>query len=250
MTPFVAELIGTMLLVLLGNGVVANVVLTGTKGNGSGWIVVAAGWGFAVFTAVLCVAEVSGAHLNPAVTIGLAIAGEFEWARSPGYILAQMLGGFLGACLVFVCYYSHYGKTSDGDAKLATFCTAPAVRSLPINFVCEAVATFVLIYAVLMTRGVTVAMPGSVGQTTDVGLGAMGAIPVGLVVFAIGLCLGGPTGYAINPARDFAPRLAHAILPIPAKRDGDWGYAAIPILGPLAGAALAAALALTFAGAT
>ena len=239
MDPYLAEFIGTALLILLGNGVVANVVLSETKGHDSGWIVICAGWGFAVFTAVACVGEFTGAHINPAVTIGLAAAGELESSLVPGYICAQMLGAIVGAVLVYLFYRNHYDVTPDKDAKLATFCTAPNIRSLPTNFFCEAVATFVLIYAVLLTVEPTIPADG---QIVKVGLGSLGAVRVGIYVFAIGLSLGGTTGYAINPARDLGPRIAHALLPIKDKRDSDWSYAPIPVVGPIAGALLAAAL--------
>lgn len=246
MHKYLAEFIGTAILILLGNGVVANVVLNRTKGHGGGWIVISAGWGCAVYVAVYCVGEISGAHLNPAVSIGLAAAGAFDWALVPGYIVAQMLGAFVGACLVYASYKDHYDATEDMDAKLATFCTAPNLRSLPRNFFCEAIATFVLVYAVLQTveakfivaDGGT-ATVGSVGSSL-IGLGSLGALRVGLIVFAIGLSLGGTTGYAINPARDLAPRIAHELLPIHGKRDGDWSYAPIPVIAPIVGALVAA----------
>ena len=238
MNVYLAELLGTAILVLLGNGVVANVVLDRTKGRDAGWIVVTAGWGIAVFVAVVCVAESSGAHINPAVTLGVAVAGEFEWARVPGYILAQLLGAFLGAVIVYFFYHGHYAATSDGDRKLATFCTAPAIRSPVTNFFCEVVGTFVLVFTVLLAADSSLEVAD--GSTARIGLGALGALPVGLLVFGIGLSLGGTTGYAINPARDLSPRAAHALLGIPGKRDSDWSYAWIPSLGPMVGGALAA----------
>lgn len=237
---YAAEMFGTALLVLMGNGVVANVVLRDTKGSDGGWIVITAGWGFGVYTAVLCVGEISGAHINPAVTIGLAAAGEFEWQLVGGYILAQMAGGVIGGGLVYLFYKSHYDATKDPALKLATFCTAPNIRSLPLNFLSEVIATFVLVYAVLQFSDPTVELPD--GPVAPVGLGSLGALRVGLLVFAIGLSLGGTTGYAINPARDLGPRLAHAMLPIAGKEDSDWGYAAIPVVGPVIGALLAAIL--------
>lgn len=243
MNPFVAEFIGTGILILLGCGVNANVSLRQTKGSGSGWMVICAGWGFAVFTAVLCVGEFSGAHINPAVTIGLAAANEFPWERVPGYVAAQMAGAILGAALVWICHQRHFEVTEDADAKLGTFATAPAIPAPTLNFFCEAVATFVLVYAVLLTQEPSFEfINGSGRQTVKVGLGSIGAVRVGLIVFAIGLCLGGTTGYAINPARDLGPRIAHALLPIPGKRDSDWGYAGIPVFGPVAGGLLAAGL--------
>ncbi len=228
MTVFLAELIGTAMLLLLGDGVVANVVLKGTKGAQSGWIVITMGWGMAVFVAVFCVAAVSGAHINPAVTVGLALTGKFPWAEVPLYLLAQFLGGALGAGLVWLHYRPHFAATDDAEAKLAVFCTGPALRDTAANLTSEVIGTFVLVFAVLY-----LAAP-------EVGLGALDALPVGLVVLAIGLSLGGTTGYAINPARDLSPRLMHFFLPIPGKRDSDWGYAWIPVAGPLLGSALAA----------
>jgi glycerol uptake facilitator protein len=242
MSNYVAEFIGTAILILLGNGVVANVVLRETKGNGGGWIVIAAGWGFAVYTAVLCVEQFSGAHLNPAVSVGLAVAGKFDWGLVPGFVGAQMAGAIFGAMLVFFFYYLHYQATPDGDSKLATFCTAPNIRNLPLNFFCEVVATFVLMYAVLLMADASFSMTGAEVQTIKVGLGSIGALRVGLIVFAIGLSLGGTTGYAINPARDLGPRIAHAFLPVPDKRDNDWGYALVPVVGPIVGAVVAALL--------
>lgn len=243
MNLWLAEFIGTAILILLGNGVVANVVLERTKGHGGGWIVIAAGWGLAVYTAVACVGEISGAHLNPAVTLGLAAAGKFSWEQVPLFVSAQMAGGFVGAVLVFLFYAPHYRVTDDADAKLATFCTGPGIRSAPFNFFGELVATFVLVYAVLMFVDPQITLGGGASDDIKLGLGSLGAIRVGLIVFAIGLSLGGTTGYAINPARDLAPRLAHALLPVPDKRDSDWPYSWIPVLAPLAGGYLAALLA-------
>jgi len=228
MTPFLAEIIGTALLVLLGDGVVANVVLKGTKGSNSGWIVITLGWGMAVFVAVFCVASESGAHINPAVTLGLAVAGKFPWANVPAYLAAQFIGAALGAVLVWVHHRPHFAATEDAEAKLSVFCTVPAIRAPFSNFIAEVIGTFVLVFAVLFMA------------TPEVGLGALDALPVGLVVLAIGLSLGGTTGYAINPARDLSPRLIHFLLPIPGKRDSNWGYAWIPVAGPVAGAVLAA----------
>ncbi len=236
MTPFVAEIVGTALLLLLGDGVVANVVLKGTKGANSGWIVITLGWGMAVFLAVFVVGAFSGAHINPAVTLGLAVAGKFPWADAPLYLAAQFIGGALGAFLVWLHYRDHFAATADKDLKLAVFCTGPAIRSTVSNVLSEVIGTFVLVFAVLYLATPNVAGPdGSVG-----GLGALDALPVGLVVLVIGLALGGTTGYAINPARDLSPRLMHALLPIPGKRDSDWGYAWIPVVGPFVGGALAA----------
>lgn len=230
MAHFWGEIIGTMLLILLGNGVVANVVLKNTKGSNGGWIVITFGWGMAVFVAVYCVATVSGAHINPAVTIGLAIASKFEWAQVPIYILGQMIGGALGAFLVWAQYHQHFNITEDKNLKLAVFCTGPQIRSNISNFISEVIGTFVLVFGVLY-----LAVP-------EVGIGSLNALPVGLLVFAIGLSLGGTTGYAINPARDLPPRIIHAVLPIKDKRDSDWGYSWIPVFGPICGAAIAAVL--------
>lgn len=243
MNPFWAELIGTALLVTFGNGVVANVVLARTKGAGSGWIVITAGWALAVFVGVFCAQPVSGAHLNPAVSVGLAAAGEFEWARVPAYVVAQMLGGIGGAAVVFMFYRAHFGATEAGDAKLACFCTAPNIRSIPQAFFCEVTGTFLLILPVLLMTEAKLTLPATssaAATEAPIGLGTLGALPVALVVFAIGLSLGGTTGYAINPARDLGPRIAHAFLPVPGKRDSDWSYAWVPVCGPVLGGLLAA----------
>lgn len=240
MTPFIAELIGTMILILLGNGVVANVVLDETKGNDAGWIVITIGWGLAVFTGVIVAGPISGAHLNPAVTIGLAVAGSFAWSKVGMYILAQMLGTFIGSILVWITYKDHYQRTENLDNKLATFATAPAIRNPLSNVISEAIGTFMLVFAVLYIAGPTLT-GGTVGDV-EVGLGSIGAIPVAFIVMAIGLSLGGPTGYAINPARDLGPRIMHMILPIGRKRDSDWGYSWIPVVGPILGGVLAALL--------
>lgn len=228
MTPFLGELIGTCLLVLLGNGVVANVVLNKSKGNNAGWLTIAAGWGVALFVSVYAVAAASGAHLNPAVSIGLAAAGKFSWVDVPIYAVAQMLGAMLGALIVWVTYRQHYEQTDDADAKLATFCTGPAIRSPFNNIVTEAVGTFVLVFGIMSI------------VSADIGLGALDALPVALLLFAIGLSLGGPTGFAVNPARDLGPRIMHAILPIPNKRDSDWSYSMIPVAGGIIGGLAAA----------
>lgn len=231
MTPFLGEVIGTALLILLGNGVVANVVLKETKGKDSGWIVITWGWAMAVFVAVFTVAAFSGAHLNPAVSIGLAIAGKFAWAQLPAYVLAQFIGAFIGAFLVWLMYRPHFTATEDVDLKLAVFCTGPGIRDTASNLVSEIIGTFVLVFAVMFLA------------VSVFGLGALDALPVGLLVLAIGLSLGGTTGYAINPARDLGPRIMHAILPIAGgKRDSDWGYAWIPVVGPIIGAVLAGLL--------
>lgn len=240
MSPFIAELIGTMLLLLMGGGVVANAILNQTKGNGGGWIVITTGWGLAVFIGVTVAAPFSGAHLNPAVTLALALNDMFPWADVPQFFAAQMFGAMLGSAIVWLFYRHHFEATTDVDLKLAVFSTAPAIRSSANNFLCEAVGTFVLVYAVLHVSAPE--LTDSNGETVKVGMGALGALPVSLIVLAIGLCLGGTTGYAINPARDLGPRIMHAILPVKEKRDSDWSYAWIPVVGPLAGGALAVLL--------
>ena len=242
MNPYVAEFIGTTILIIFGNGVVANVVLARTKGQNSGWIVITAGWGLAVFVGVFCSQPFSGAHLNPAVTIAMATAGKLAANKVLGYIIAQMLGGILGGALVFLFYREHFKASEDANGKLACFCTAPNIRSLPQAFFCELLGTFLLILPVFLMSDVTVKLPltTSTSQDVTIGLGTLGAIPVGLVVFAIGLSLGGTTGYAINPARDLGPRIAHAFLPVPGKRDSDWAYSWVPVAGPIVGGLLAA----------
>jgi glycerol uptake facilitator protein len=238
MTPLIGEIVGTMFLIILGDGVVANVLLNKSKGQNAGWIVITAGWGFAVFVAVATVARVSGAHINPAVTIALAVAGAFPWASVPGYIIAQMIGAFLGGVIVYLAYLPHWKETEDPGLKLAVFCTGPAIRNTPANFVCEVIGTFVLVFCVLGMK-TAFEFPLS-GASVPLDLGALGAVPVGILVFSIGLSLGGPTGYAINPARDLGPRIAHAILPIPGKGDSDWGYSWIPVVAPPVGGIIAA----------
>ena len=240
MSPYLAEFIGTAILVILGNGVVANVVLSKTKGHGAGWIVITAGWAFAVYVGAFCAAPHSGAHLNPAVTAGMAVAGKLAPATATGYVFAQLLGAITGAGMVFSFYREHFKVTDDADAKLGCFCTAPNIRNLAQAFFCEVAGTFMLVFPIFLMTDVTI--PGAEGAaTTVVGLGSMGLIPVALLVFAIGLSLGGTTGYAINPARDLGPRLAHFFLPIPGKRNSDWAYAWVPVAGPLLGGVLAAA---------
>jgi len=229
-----------MLLIVLGDGVVANVLLTKSKGQNSGWIVITTGWALAVFIAVAAVARVSGAHLNPAVSVGLAAVGAFNWANVPGYIVAQLLGAFAGAIIVWLAYLPHWKETADGELKRAVFCTAPAIRSVPANFLCEVIGTFVLLFGVLTMKSAF--EKNLTGSIIPIDLGALSALPVALLVWAIGLSLGGPTGYAINPARDLGPRVAHALLPIPGKTFNDWSYAWIPVLDPIVGALLAAAL--------
>ncbi len=237
MNAFFAEFFGTAMILVFGGGVVSNVVLNKTKGNNSGWIVITFGWAVGVFTGILIAAPISGAHLNPAVTVALVIVGKFDLEKLPMYISAQLLGAMFGSFLVWVAYKKHFDATEDADSKLAVFVTSPNIRSYWYNMLTEAIGTYVLALAVLY-----MAKP-------DVGLGALNALPVAIVVLGIGLSLGGPTGYAINPARDLGPRIMHFLLPIPGKRDSDWKYAWVPILGPLVGAALAAVMFLIFKGA-
>ena len=245
MQPLVAEVIGTALLILFGNGVVANVVLRRTKGNGAGWLAISAGWGLAVYIGAFCSAEVSGAHLNPAVSIAMVIAKEMTILEATTYIVAQFLGAMIGSLLVYASYRAHFDVTADGNAKLACFCTAPEIRNLPQAFVCEVIGTFVLLLPIFLMASprISVEALSAAGiDTPMLGLGALGLLPVGLLVFAIGVSLGGTTGYAINPARDLGPRIIHFLLPIKGKRDSDWGYAWVPVCGPLVGASLAALL--------
>ncbi|MEP7347155.1 MAG: MIP/aquaporin family protein [Gemmatimonadaceae bacterium] len=234
MPPYLAEFIGTMILVLLGDGVVANVVLNQTKGQNAGWIVITAGWAFAVTIAVYCVGSISGAHLNPAVTIGLAVIGKFAWADAPGYIAAQIAGGIVGGVVVWLAYLPHWPVTNDKSLKLAVFCTAPAIRNPVANMITEIIGTFVLVLALL-----AVLSPANLVAGSDLAKG-FGPFLVGVIIWSIGLSLGGPTGYAINPARDLGPRIAHALLPIAGKGASDWGYAWIPVAGPVIGGVLGA----------
>jgi glycerol uptake facilitator protein len=241
MQTVLAEAIGTMLLVLLGDGVVANVVLNRTKGQNGGWIVITLGWGVAVAMAVYAVGRISGAHLNPAVTLGLAAIGSFPWADVPGYILAQMVGAFAGAVLVWLSYLPHWRVTADPASKLAVFATGPAMRSPGANFVTEVIGTAVLLFGILAiaANAQTLSQPGDVDLSFVFSRGLQPLL-VGVLVLGIGLSLGGPTGYAINPARDLGPRLAHALLPIPGKGNSDWEYSWIPVVGPLVGGVLGA----------
>jgi len=240
MNEYFAEFLGTTILILLGNGVVANVLLRKTKGENSGWIVITAGWGMAVFIAVFTVGPISGAHINPAVTLGLAISGLFEWEKVVPFLVAQILGGMAGSSLVYLFYRDHFNITENPDSKMACFCTIPNIRNLKNNFLSEVIGTFILVFAVLFVNLPHIEIDGI--ENTKVGLGSLEALPVGLVVFAIGLSLGGTTGYAINPARDLGPRLMHALLPIKGKRDSDWAYSWVPVIGPLCGAAISALL--------
>jgi glycerol uptake facilitator protein len=232
--PILAELFGTAILIVLGDGVVANVVLARTKGNNSGWIVITAGWALGVTIAVYCVNAISGAHLNPAVTIALASIGAFPWAKVPMYIVAQIAGGFLGGVIVWLAYMPHFKATPDQESKLAVFSTTPAIREPGHNLVSEIIGGFALVLALLGVLSPANFVPGS-----DLAKG-FGPVLVGVIVMAIGLSLGGPTGYAINPARDLGPRIAHAVLPIAGKGTSDWGYSWIPIVGPIVGGVLAA----------
>ena len=227
---FLAEVFGTGALVLLGDGVVAGVLLARSKAQNSGWIVISLAWGLAVFAGVVIAGPISGAHLNPAVTLAVAMNGGIPWSEVPVYWAGEMLGAFVGAVIVFLHYYPHWAETENADLKLAVFSTGPAIRSPLWNFVSEVIGTFVLIFVIFaFANG---------GKAT--GLASLGALPVALLVVVIGLSLGGTTGYAINPARDLGPRIAHFLLPIPGKRDSDWSYSWIPVAGPLVGAALAA----------
>lgn len=239
MTPFIAELLGTLILILLGGGVVANVLLKGTNGNNGGWIVITTGWALAVFTGVVIAGPYSGAHLNPAVTLAMVITGSLGFQDALFYVVAQFLGAMGGAFLVWLMYKDHFNETEDAGAKQAVFCTSPAIRNLPVNLISEIIGTFVLILAVFFFTDGDIAIE----QTkTPIGLGSIGAIPVAFVVWVIGLSLGGTTGYAINPARDLGPRIMHAILPIKNKASFNASYAWVPILGPLIGASLASLL--------
>jgi len=238
MTPFIAEILGTMLMILLGNGVVANVVLKGTKGNNSGWIVISTGWAFAVFVGVAVAGPISGAHLNPIVTLGLALIGKFAWSQVTSYIIAQMIGAMLGAFLVWLSHKDHFSATEDEGGKLACFCTGPAIRNFSSNLISEIIATFVLIFVIFYIAGPELKM--SSDSSAAIGLGTVGALPVAILVWAIGLSLGGTTGYAINPARDLGPRIMHSILNI--KGSSDWSYSWVPLIGPITGSCLAALL--------
>ncbi len=227
---FLAEVFGTGLLVLLGDGVVAGVLLAKSKSNNAGWIVITAAWAFAVFVGVVVAGPISGAHLNPAVTIGLAVQGATPWDQVPVYLLGEFVGAFIGATLVTIHYWDHYKQTEDQGLKLATYCTAPNIRNYPLNFVSEVIGTFVLVF-VIFTFGT---------NGSSAGLASLGALPVAILVFSIGMSLGGTTGYAINPARDLGPRIIHAILPVPGKGGSDWEYSWVPVVGPVVGGILAA----------
>jgi len=236
MNAFLAEFIGTALMILLGNGVVANVVLKDTKGNGSGWMVITTAWALAVFMGVVVAGPYSGAHLNPVVTLGLAIGKGFSWSLVPGYVLAQLLGAMFGSLLVWLMYKDHFGTTDDPGLKAAPFATAPAIRNLSSNLLSEIIGTFVLIFVIFYF---TDASMGTKENITPIGLGSLGAIPVAFLVWVIGLALGGTTGYAINPVRDLGPRIVHYLIPMKGKGSSDWPYAWIPIVGPIIGSLLA-----------
>ena len=236
MNAFFAEFFGTAIIIVFGGGVVANVNLKKTKGYNSGWIVITFGWAVGVFTGILIAGPISGAHLNPAVTLALVLADKFELSKLPLYVCAQLLGAMFGALLVWLAYKKHFDTTEDSDAMLAVFSTGPNIRSYWYNMLTEIIGTYVLTLAVLY-----MAVP-------EVGLGALNALPVAIVVLGIGLSLGGPTGYAINPARDLGPRIMHFLLPIPGKRNSDWTYSWVPVLGPLVGGTLAAVMFLLFRG--
>jgi glycerol uptake facilitator protein len=243
MINYTAEAFGTAMLILFGDGVVANVLLARSKGESSGWIVITFGWGVAVMVAVYAVGRLSGAHLNPAVTVALASIGAFQWSDVPGYIAAQMIGAFVGAALVWLIYLPHWSVTQNADLKLAVFCTGPAIRKLPANLLTETIATAAFVFAVLGigANAQTLARPGDIDLSIVFSNGLQPLL-VGGLVLGVGLSLGGSTGYAINPARDLGPRIAHFLLPIPGKRDSDWGYAWIPIVGPIVGGVIGAQL--------
>ena len=233
MDIFLGEMLGTGLLILLGDGVVAGVLLARSKAENAGWIVITLAWGLAVFVGVVVAGPITGAHLNPAVTLGLAAIGATPWEDVPFYLAGEFVGAFIGALLVYLHYLPHWQVTENADLKLAVFSTGPAIRNTPANFISEFIGTFVLVFVVL-----------TFGNSGDAaGLAALGALPVALLVVVIGLSLGGTTGYAINPARDLSPRIAHAILPIPGKRDSDWGYSWIPVVAPIVGGVVAAFMA-------
>lgn len=241
MNPYTAEFVGTMILLLLGSGVVANVLLPGTKGNGGGLMAITTAWAFAVFCGVVVAGPSSGAHLNPAVSVGLAVAGKFDWAMVPGYVIAQLGGAMLGSSLAWLMYRHHFDLATDPGLKRAPFCTDPAIRNFPTSVISELLGTFVLIFVILYITGANL----DDEQSTPIGLGSVGAIPVAFLIWVIGLALGGTTGYAINPARDLGPRIMHQLLPIKGKGDSDWGYAWVPVVGPILGAIVAAILYLS-----
>jgi glycerol uptake facilitator protein len=241
MQAYMAEFVGTLILVLLGDGVVAGVLLKESKAENAGWVAITFGWGLGVAIAVYAVGAISGAHINPAVTVGLASIGVHPWAEVPGYIIAQLLGGFVGAVLVWLAYLPHYNRTEDPELKLATFCTIPQIRNFAANFLTEVIATAMLVFGVvaIVANVQRLAEASTIDLSTVYAIGLLPLI-VGLLVVVIGLSLGGPTGYAINPARDLAPRIAHAVLPISGKGGSDWSYAWIPVVAPLVGGVVGA----------
>ena len=243
MNIYLAEVIGTMIMLILGDGVVANVLLNKSKGQGSGWMVITTAWGLAVIIAIFSVGRISGAHLNPAVTVSLAAIGSFPWKQVPGYVLAQVVGAFLGAVVVWVLYHPHFAETEDKDLKLAVFSTAPAIRSSVPNFIAEVIGTAILLFGILAIAANAQKLTAPSGLDLSL-VFSQGIQPilVGFLVWGIGLSLGGPTGYAINPARDLGPRLAHFVLPIAGKGKSDWGYAWIPVVAPLIGGVLGAVM--------
>jgi glycerol uptake facilitator protein len=230
MTAFIAEIIGTASILLFGCGVVAGVLLDKSKANGGGWIVITFAWAIGVTLGIYASGQFSGAHLNPAVTIALAVAGKFSWSLVPGYILAQFIGAMLGAFLVYLAYLPHWKETKDAGLKLAVFSTGPAIRNTPANFICEFIATFILMFAIMLIGA---------NKYAD----GLGPVAVGILILGMGLSFGGPTGYALNPARDLGPRIMHAILPIHGKGDSDWSYSWIPVVAPICGAVCAGLLA-------
>lgn len=232
LTKCIFEFVGTLVLILLGDGVCCATSLNKSKAQGAGWVVVTLGWGLAVMCGVFIAGPYSGAHLNPAVTLGFAIAGQFDWCAVLPYIAAQMLGGFAGAVLVYIFYKDHFDATEDAGTKLGVFCTMPAIMNKGRNFFCEAVASWLLIFVILAL--------GNKENLPEVGMGELGAFPVTMLIMSIGMSLGATTGYAINPARDLAPRIAHAILPIKGKGNSGWGYSWVPVAGPVVGGLLAA----------
>jgi glycerol uptake facilitator protein len=237
MQAYIGEFIGTMILIILGDGVVAGVLLRNSKAENSGWIVITFGWAMAVAVAVYCVGQFSGAQINPAVTIAFAVTGQFEWALVPGYLIAQFLGAFVGGVIVWLAYLAHWPETEDEGLKLGVFCTAPAIYNTPANVITEIIGTFVLVFGVSGFIANAGAVPGDAAAVIGSGINPL---LVGLLVLGIGLSLGGPTGYAINPARDLGPRIAHAVLPIAGKGGNDWGYAWIPVVAPIIGGSLGA----------
>ena len=240
MNPIVAEYVGTFILILMGTGVCANSSLKDSFAKGSDWVLISFGWGLGVFIGVIVAGPSSGAHLNPAVTIGLAVAGKFAWADAPLYILAQFLGAMSGALLTWLLFADHYNRTEDAGPIKGTFCTSPAIKNMPRNLLSEVVGTFILIFVVLFIAGPEFKSAG-IGEA-KMGLGSVGALPVALLVVSIGMSLGGLTGYAINPVRDLGPRIIHSLVPIKSKGTSDWGYAWIPVIGPVLGAVIAATI--------